>query len=171
MDEENGRKSIMQIGHTNESKTFIPDVQAVSGQRLTFVDTPGFKDNRGPEINIANATNISATIQAAKSVRIMALLSYSELIAQRGRGLIELLGVLIELFGTTEQLKAVVSSIILGYARTNARTNAQTHTQTRTRTHAHTHTRTLARTHTRTNAPTHPPHACTHPHTGSPGHP
>ena len=49
---------IMKIGHSKESKTFMPQVEHDKTNNLTYIDCPGFLDNRGAEINIANAVNI-----------------------------------------------------------------------------------------------------------------
>ena len=58
----------MKIGHSNQSMTFVPDVE--SDDIFTYADCPGFLDNRGPEINIANAVNIKTMIHRAASVRV-----------------------------------------------------------------------------------------------------
>lgn len=42
--------------------TFIPSVGESLDKKFTFVDCPGFYDNRGAEINIANAINIKSTL-------------------------------------------------------------------------------------------------------------
>lgn len=47
-------KEVMEIGHTNQSKTFIPAQAYDEDTMLTCLDCPGFLDSRGAEINIAN---------------------------------------------------------------------------------------------------------------------
>lgn len=58
--------------------TFIPDI--VHGDTFSLVDCPGWGDNRGPEINIANAVNIKAMIAEAQGVRVVILLNYFSLL-------------------------------------------------------------------------------------------
>ena len=62
---------VMKIGHTKESMTFMPEVEPASslGTGFSYADCPGFLDNRGFEINVANAVNIKQTITSAASVR------------------------------------------------------------------------------------------------------
>ena len=90
---------VMAIGHSNKSATFVPSVEHDPNLQLTFVDCPGFLDNRGAEINIANAVNIKRTVAGARSVRVVVLINYSSLEADRGRGVKELVKILRDLFG------------------------------------------------------------------------
>jgi hypothetical protein len=59
-----------------------------------YCDCPGFLDNRGAEINIANAVNIRAVISNAKSVKIAVLINYYSIKADRARGLQEMMRIL-----------------------------------------------------------------------------
>ena len=84
---------LMKIGHTNMSMTFTPDVKPAAhafGANTVYMDCPGFLDNRGAEINIANAINIKATLAVAASVRVIVLINDASLKADRGRGVREL---------------------------------------------------------------------------------
>merc|ERR1712185_838424 len=83
-------QEVMKIGHLNKSATFLPAVHHDEGSGLTLCDCPGFLDNRGAEINIANACNIKQMIAQAKSVRVVVLINYDSLSADRGRGVKEL---------------------------------------------------------------------------------
>ena len=62
------------LTHTDESHTFVPQIeigilQGPDGSvEIVFCDLPGQNDNRGPVINIANATNNKVTLQAAASL-------------------------------------------------------------------------------------------------------
>jgi hypothetical protein len=52
---------LMRIGHSCLSETFAPQVEdaaASLGPGYAFADCPGFLDNRGFEINVANAVNV-----------------------------------------------------------------------------------------------------------------
>ena len=103
------KQALMPIGYTNVSKTFVPTLYAdsttVGGKdySFTYCDCPGFFDNRGPEINIANAANIHATLSAAKSVKLVLLLNYYGIKADRSRGLKETYNILVELLGGNEE--------------------------------------------------------------------
>lgn len=92
--------------------TFIPDVD--SDDSFTYADCPGFLDNRGPEINIANAVNIKSMIHCASSVRVVVLLNHASLMADRGRGIRDLAKILTDLFGDSNQLLHNARSIRLG---------------------------------------------------------
>nr|NGX39765.1 E3 ubiquitin-protein ligase SlrP [Chlamydiota bacterium] len=105
---------IMPIGHTKESKTFMPQIETEPDMRFTFCDCPGFLDNRGAEINIANAVNIKNAIIRANSVKVIILINYHSLMADRGRGLSDMLKICSNLFGRSENLKKHASSLLLG---------------------------------------------------------
>ena len=62
-------KEITTIGHTNVSETFMPNLQ--QGSAFTYLDCPGFLDNRGTEINVANAVNIKNAVVKAQAVRVV----------------------------------------------------------------------------------------------------
>ena len=103
------------IGHENVSSTFLPDIVTADGD-LRFFDCPGFLDNRGSEINIANAVNIRTAIQAAAEVKVVVLLSMASIQADRGRGMREMVQMLRDLFGDTveehmESLLIVVTGL------------------------------------------------------------
>ena len=84
------KNEIMKIGHSKKSQTFVPEIATVDG--LTFIDAPGFLDNnRGAEINIANAVNIRAALAQASSVRVLVLINFMSLKADRARGLTQML--------------------------------------------------------------------------------
>eukprot|EP00873_Tetraselmis_striata_P036223 jgi/Tetstr1/456487/TSEL_043210.t1 len=112
------KPELMPIGHTNQSKTFIPGIGA--DDNFTYMDCPGFIDNRGPEINIANAVNIKQAIYAAKSVTVVVLINYYSLLADRGKGLNDLTRILQDLFGSVARLEARAASIALGVSRVPA---------------------------------------------------
>lgn len=73
--EESSSNIMSVVGHGNKSMTFIPTIQATPIHGLTIVDAPGFLDNRGTSINIANTINLNAVFQKAKSVRILVLIN------------------------------------------------------------------------------------------------
>ena len=67
------RDEVTPIGHGG-SQTFMPQIASV-GDRV-YCDCPGFSDNRGAEINIANAVNIKQALSQAKSLRLVVLVDY-----------------------------------------------------------------------------------------------
>ena len=106
---------LMSIGHSNQSATFIPGIE--SDDSFTYIDCPGFLDNRGAEINISNAVNIKQAIHAAKSIVVVVVLNYFTLISDRGRGLKDLASIISGMFGNAGRLKAHTDSIALGISR------------------------------------------------------
>ena len=113
---------LMHIGHTNVSATFLPDVQPSSidlpgGAEAVFIDCPGFLDNRGASINIANAVNIKATLNASANARIIIILNYHSLKADRSRGLRELGQILTDLFGSASRVLDNIDSLLLGVTK------------------------------------------------------
>jgi len=112
---------LMPIGHTKQSKTFMPQIETDNKNGMTYMDCPGFLDNRGPEINIANAVIIKNAIKKSKSVKVMVLINFYSLKADIGRGLAEMIKITSYLFGNTANLIANKKSILIGV--TNAPTN------------------------------------------------
>ena len=106
---------VMPIGHDKTSKTFMPQIASdPSSSALAYCDCPGFLDNRGAEINIANAVNIKRALQAAKCVKVLILINYHSLLADRGRGLRDMLNICTQLFGSTANLERYQDALLLG---------------------------------------------------------
>jgi len=108
------KDEVMPIGHTKESKTFMPQIETDPDTQNTYMDCPGFLDNRGAEINIANAVNIKNAIKEAKTAKVIILINYHSLKAERGRGLSEMLKIAYNLFGKEENLLASQNSLLIG---------------------------------------------------------
>jgi hypothetical protein len=106
---------VMPIGHSKKSHTFVPQIETV-GQD-TVLDSPGFADNRGAEINIANTVNIRESVSRTKTVRVVVLINYFSLRADRARGLMELLEICSKLFGTDEEVEAHKESLLVGISQ------------------------------------------------------
>ena len=109
---------IVNIGHGFVSETFIPGVSA-EYNGITYADCPGFKDNRGEEINIANAINIRNMVRDAKSVRALILIEFANLISNRAQNLSELIKISTKLFNGEESLKKNKNSLIVGVTKLN----------------------------------------------------
>ena len=103
------------IGHGKQSKTFMPHIVAVDKQ--VYCDCPGFSDNRGVEINIANAVNIKQALSRAASIRIIVLVNYESLSADRGNSFQDLLRTLIDLLGGEASIAKHKQSILLGISK------------------------------------------------------
>jgi hypothetical protein len=108
------KKEVMAIGHTKESKTFMPHIETDTETHNTYMDCPGFLDNRGPEINIAKAFNIKNSIKKAKAVKVILLINYHSLKAERGRGLDEMLKIAYHLFGNEQNLLRAKEALLIG---------------------------------------------------------
>lgn len=108
------RNEVMAIGHTEKSMTFIPEIVSVE-QGLTYCDCPGFIDNRGIAINIANAVNIKKMFTQAASIKIVLLINYHTLKSNLEGCLSNMIKICCELFGSTnEGLAEFKESILLG---------------------------------------------------------
>lgn len=109
-------KEIMPIGHSKKSMTFMPKIET-DHQGVTYCDCPGFLDNRGFEINIANAVNVKRAFIKAKSVRVVILINHHSLLTDRARGLSDMIRICADLFGSKENLIHYKDSILLGISQ------------------------------------------------------
>eukprot|EP00935_MAST-01C_sp_MAST-1C-sp1_P001097 g1097.t1 len=110
--------AVADIGHdTQKSATFLPSVAVSTVDRQVYCDCPGFLDNRGPEINIANAVNTRAMLLAARSVKLLVLINYDSIKADRGRGLQDMVRILLQMFASEQALQQHQDSILLGVSR------------------------------------------------------
>ena len=115
VNEDSARKELFAIGHTNQSATLYPTCENVDG--VDFCDCPGFLDSRGTEINLANAVNIRNALHAAASVRVVVIINYHSMLADRGRGIHELVRVLVDLFRDVDTVLQYCLSICLGVTK------------------------------------------------------
>uniref|UniRef100_A0A0G4HP53 G domain-containing protein n=1 Tax=Chromera velia CCMP2878 TaxID=1169474 RepID=A0A0G4HP53_9ALVE len=85
---ESCRAEVAPIGHSGKSQTFFPEISSweLAGGSFCFCDCPGFDDNRGAEINIANAVNVYQTLKNSLSVRLLVLLECAALHVEKGAG-------------------------------------------------------------------------------------
>ena len=115
---------IMPIGHSKKSMTFMPRIMTTR-QGLTLCDCPGFLDNRGIEINIANAVNIKNAFIRAKGIKVVMLINYHTLKADRARGLTDMIKICSDLFGSKENLIRYQDSILLGITQVPKASSAE----------------------------------------------
>eukprot|EP00929_Paragymnodinium_shiwhaense_P109013 TRINITY_DN75379_c0_g1_i1.p1 TRINITY_DN75379_c0_g1~~TRINITY_DN75379_c0_g1_i1.p1 ORF type:complete len:943 (+),score=139.06 TRINITY_DN75379_c0_g1_i1:95-2923(+) len=114
-------RELMKIGHTNKSETFAPQVDACAfGENYAFADCPGFLDNRGFEINIANAVNVKQALVAAASAVVIVIINYHSLLADRGKGVKDLFHILSDLFGTIDSVRKHAKSLLLAISQAPA---------------------------------------------------
>jgi energy-coupling factor transporter ATP-binding protein EcfA2 len=106
------QKEIMKIGHTHLSETFRHEIAVVDGR--AYCDCPGFLDNRGDEVNVANIVNTRRVIQASKSIRLVLLVNYHSLCDGRVDGLKKTIQIAAQLFGNEQVFDAYRPSLLVG---------------------------------------------------------
>ena len=109
---------VMPIGHGEPSQTFLPRI-VLDPNNLgnAYCDCPGFFDNRGPEINIANAINTKQILQQAKGVKAILLTSYNGLCEDRGTSMQNLMKMCLQMFGNENNLERYQNAILLGITK------------------------------------------------------
>ena len=84
------------------------------------MDCAGFNDSRGPEVNIANSVIIKTCVGEACGVVTVIVVNYHTLKSGRGRGLSELLELILGLFGTLDRVLAHVKSVLIGVSQVSS---------------------------------------------------
>lgn len=105
-------EEVAPIGHTH-SQTFMPQLVTLPNHS-PVCDCPGFLSDRGFEINAASAINIKRVFQHARLLKIVIILSLETLMADRARGLKDLLNLCCGLFGSAENFLKGQSAVLLG---------------------------------------------------------
>ncbi|WP_213156044.1 GTPase [Neochlamydia sp. AcF65] len=104
---------ITPIRHSGYSQTtFLP--QFVTNEQATYCDFPGFLEQDSYEIGIAKAVTLPTIFNTAQTLKVIILISYASLRADKAKGLTDLLYLCSHLFGSKENLLKHVSSILLG---------------------------------------------------------
>mgnify|MGYP001799940164 CR=1 FL=1 len=106
---------LMPIGHKKQSKTFMPQIETTADD-TTYCDCPGFLDNRGNEINIANAVNIRRTLSQAKGVKVVILITYNPNDVRQSE-LSKMIHICGRLFGGVENIEQHKDAILLGVSK------------------------------------------------------
>jgi hypothetical protein len=101
------------IGHSRKSETFVPQIASVGS--FIVADCPGYFDNRGPEIAIANAVNVKQMMSEAKSVRMLVLVSHSSVSDKRGEAVGKIFAICAELFGSEAELRKNLNAIAVRF--------------------------------------------------------
>ncbi len=89
------------IGHGSKACTDRPTLYQEPNSSLILSDCPGFFDNRGVDVEVANAIGIQSMAKNSKRVKgIILIIEKSSLIAGRGKGLEESLAQTLEFLGS-----------------------------------------------------------------------
>jgi hypothetical protein len=65
------------------------------------------------QVNVANAVNVKQAVHAARSVKVVVLINYHSLEADRGRGVRDMANLLMQLFGGAERLEEHLRSVVV----------------------------------------------------------
>eukprot|EP00977_Amphora_coffeiformis_P020937 scaffold8649_cov185-Amphora_coffeaeformis.AAC.8 len=87
-----GHKKSSQTRHINSYTTIVARKDG-SKKELVYVDSPGFEDTEGSEVDIATAVMLSQVAKLARSLRFIILINYVSLLEDRGgslRGILKL---------------------------------------------------------------------------------
>lgn len=106
---------IMPIGHGRKTKTFLPQIEGSRSHEspYAYCDCPTFLE-RWPEVNIANVVSMRIALRETRNVRLVVLINYNSLAANRGRGLADTLQICLRLFGSSHQVRMHKDSVLLG---------------------------------------------------------
>ena len=69
------------IGH-NDFETLFPSICKPEGKHVTYIDTPGFQDNRGFEIEIVNSFFREEILKQVDELKFMILLNHGDVIGR-----------------------------------------------------------------------------------------
>ena len=75
-----------EIGHKTDSKTLFPSAYSPPDKDFSYIDNPGFQDNRGIGVEIANAFFREKIIEKADMLKFLILVKHDDLI-DRGQQL------------------------------------------------------------------------------------
>jgi len=75
----------LKIGHTNSETLYPMACSPKNGaqQRVTYIDTPGFQDNRGFEVEIGNSFFREEILKNVEELKFLLLISYADVIDRR----------------------------------------------------------------------------------------
>jgi energy-coupling factor transporter ATP-binding protein EcfA2 len=117
VDPRSARAEVMSIGHEN-SQTFMPQVATEPNHaHRVYCDCPGFSDNRGAEINIANSLNINRILQNATGVKAVFLTGYNGLFDDRGSSLQIMEDMCLQMFGGIDNLRRHKNAVRVGITK------------------------------------------------------
>src|SRR3569623_1183999 len=109
---------VMPIGHGQQSLTFLPQIAPDPNHtHRAYCDCPGFSENRGPEINIANAININRVSQHSAGVKVVFLTSQQDLFSSRGSNIRAMETMCRQLFGSVDNIRIHQDAVLLGITK------------------------------------------------------
>ena len=78
-----------EVGHKKVSKTrsiniHVREIGGKNNEEIVYVDSPGFEDTAGPEVDIATSVMLSQVAKKARSLRFVVLINYASLLEDRG---------------------------------------------------------------------------------------
>jgi hypothetical protein len=73
---------------------------SLASSRLVFVDTPGFEDTRGSEVDVATSVMLSEVAKRCKTLRFIVLINMHSLHEARGKSVRSILDISIGVSGT-----------------------------------------------------------------------
>ncbi|KAL4481677.1 hypothetical protein ABPG74_007766 [Tetrahymena malaccensis] len=95
-------KGNFEIGHSKQSHTLALQIEQLK-DNCFLCDSPGFFDNRGVEIEIFNAATLNKFLASCSSMRIIIIVSYFELVAQRGALFKEIFGLITRILNNPQK--------------------------------------------------------------------
>jgi len=118
VDPESIHPEVMPIGHGSQSHTFMPQIASdPNNENKAYCDCPGFGDNRGAEINIANAINTRRVLQQATGVKAVFLTDYYGLLVDRSSSIRTLESMCHQMFGSADNLRRHQNAVLLGITK------------------------------------------------------
>lgn len=103
---------MFQIGHDVMSRTYKPGLIFDPDVDIIFCDCPGFFDNRGDIQDITNSFAIYRVLKSAQNVKILFVVSYSDVSSTRGDPFRKSCKILEELIPSRPSLQPAISLII-----------------------------------------------------------
>lgn len=111
---EGGRRDeLVKIVHGHVSLSVLPNITVDQETDMCFCECPGLLENRGTEINIANAVNLVNTFSLASEAKVVVVVDYRSLGVDRSRTLSDFITVCTKPFGTVDKLKQHLESVLI----------------------------------------------------------
>ncbi|KAL4450790.1 hypothetical protein ABPG74_011632 [Tetrahymena malaccensis] len=110
----------------SQTKTInVYNVQHPKDEReLVLCDTPGLLDSQGSIVDIANQVGIVKSLQYAKSIRVLLLIGYKNLVSVEGKG--KLIKEVIDLYSKLiKDYEESQESVLIGFTHLNSDTTLQ----------------------------------------------
>lgn len=96
------------VGHRKRSQTRNTSSIAIPNTSPFVVDSPGFDDSAGPLVDVANMVGLHDCLRACSAAVPVLLINYNSLLADRGGGIGELIGLVVGLFKSPNWINNLV---------------------------------------------------------------